>query len=126
MKRLIISLVMVALIIAFSISNTVTLYNVRGELNEHLNNMAQKLEGGEAQDVVEDTQQFQQLWLDREEKLVRFIRHTDLEQITWDCARLPYLAKYGDMAELTAEINRIQLQINHLWETQVPRIRTVF
>ena len=126
MKRLIISLVMVALIIAFSISNTVTLYNVRGELNEHLNNMAQKLEGGEAQDVVEDTQQFQQLWLDREEKLVRFIRHTDLEQITWDCARLPYLAKYGDMAELTAEINRIQLQINHLWETQVPRSRTVF
>ncbi len=126
MKRLIISLVMVALIIAFSISNTVTLYNVRGELNEHLNNMAQKLDGGEAQDVVEDTQQFQQLWLDREEKLVRFIRHTDLEQITWDCARLPYLAKYGDMAELTAEINRIQLQINHLWETQVPRIRTVF
>lgn len=126
MKRLIISLVMVALIIAFSISNTVTLYNVRGELNEYLNNMAQKLEGGEAQDVVEDTQQFQKLWLDREEKLVRFIRHTDLEQITWDCARLPYLAKYGDMAELTAEINRIQLQINHLWETQVPRIRTVF
>ena len=126
MKRLIISLVMVALIITFSIVNTVTLYNIRGELNEYLNAISQKLNSGEAQDVVEDTQRFQEIWLDREEKLVRFIRHTDLEQITWDCARLPYLAKYGDMAELTAEISRIQLQINHLWETQVPRIRTIF
>ncbi|WP_312640624.1 DUF4363 family protein [Hydrogenoanaerobacterium sp.] len=126
MKRLIISLLMVALIITFSIINSITLYKIRIELSDYLEGMSQKLESGSMQEVMEDAQKFKELWHDREEKLVRFIRHSDLEQITWDSARLPELAKYGDIAELAAEIKRIQLQVDHLWETQIPRFRTVF
>lgn len=125
MKRLIISLVMLAVIISFSVTNTFTLYHIRIELSDYLEAMSQKLEQNGPQSIVEDAQQFQTLWLEREEKLMRFIRHADLEQITWDSARLPYLAFYGDVGELSAEINRIRLQINHLWETQIPRLHTV-
>lgn len=125
MKRLVISLVMLVLIIGFSVANTLTLYRVRNELSNYLNVMEQKVEAEGAQAVVEDAADFQKLWLEREDRLTRFIRHSDLEQITWDSARLPYLAKYGDIGELSAEISRVRLQINHLWETQVPRWRTV-
>ncbi|RPF48307.1 uncharacterized protein DUF4363 [Hydrogenoanaerobacterium saccharovorans] len=123
---MIISLLMIALIVTLSIMNSITLYKIRIELSDYLENMTQKLYNGSAQDIVEDTENFKELWHEREEKLVRFIRHSDLEQITWDSARLPELARYGDTSELAAEIKRIQLQVNHLWETQMPRLRTVF
>ena len=127
MRRLIISLVMLAGILFLSAFNLYTLYQIRGELVGDLDAMMQKLEQGQDPTAVTmDALEFEELWLDREEKLVKFIRHADLEQITWDSARLPYLARYGDLSELAAEINRIRLQVNHLWESQFPRWRTVF
>lgn len=126
MKRLVVSIVMLVLILLLSVMNTFTLYNIRVELTQVLQNISDKLEAEGPHAVVKDAEEFEKLWLEREEKLLRFIRHSDLEQITWDSARLPYLAKYGDTAELAAELNRIHLQVNHLWETQVPRLQTVF
>lgn len=126
MKRLVVSIVMLVLILLLSVMNTFTLYNIRVELTQVLQNISDKLEAEGPHAVVKDAEEFEKLWLEREEKLLRFIRHSDLEQITWDSARLPYLAKYGDTAELAAELNRIHLQVNHLWETQVPRFQTVF
>lgn len=126
MKRPVVSIVMLVLILLLSVMNTFTLYNIRVELTQVLQNISDKLEAEGPHAVVKDAEEFEKLWLEREEKLLRFIRHSDLEQITWDSARLPYLAKYGDTAELAAELNRIHLQVNHLWETQVPRLQTVF
>ena len=125
MKRLIISIVILCGIITFSIVNTITLYNVRIEISDYLMNMSENVEKNGAESVIKQTEEFAQLWLKHEEKLMQFIRHSDLEPITCDVARLPYLAKYNDIAELMAEINSIHLQINHLWETQTPRFRTV-
>lgn len=125
MKRLVLSLLMIAGIISFSIYNTVTLYNIKNELTGVLAEMADTVEREGAPAAVEQAERFAALWLEREETLMQFIRHNDLEPITWNSARLPHLAKYGDTAELMAEINSIYLQVNHLWETQTPRARTV-
>ena len=127
MRRLIISIVMLLGILTLSVVNLFTLNTVRTELTNELDVMMDTLEReGDPTAVIQDALDFEQLWLDREEKLIKFMRHSDLEQITWDSARLPYLARYGDMPELTAEVNRIRLQVNHLWETQLPRWTTVF
>lgn len=127
MRRLIISIGLVLGIFALSIYNLYTLNVTRGELLHELDSMMELLETtNDPAAAVNSAVEFEKIWLDREERLVKFIRHSDLEQITWDSARLPYLARYGDMSELTAEINRIRLQVNHLWETQLPRWRTVF
>lgn len=127
MRRLIISIFLLLGIFALSIYNLYTLHTARGELLVRLDGMMNILETtNDPAAAVDKAVEFESFWLEREESLIKFIRHSDLEQITWDSARLPYLARYGDMSELTAEINRIRLQVNHLWETQLPRWRTVF
>ncbi|MEF9853507.1 MAG: DUF4363 family protein [Hydrogenoanaerobacterium sp.] len=125
MKRLVISIIMVAVMISMSVMNTITLYNTRDELTAILKSMAQTVEHDGAAAVSKDAEAFTLLWLKHEKKLMQFIRHSDLEPITWNSARLTHLAKYEDTAELMAEINSVYLQINHLCETQTPSLQTV-
>ena len=46
-------------------------------------------------------------WMDAEHVLIRFVRHTELDEVTGAMTRLEKLAKYGDLSEFSAELNRI-------------------
>lgn len=65
-------------------------------------------------------------WMDAEETLIRFVRHTELDTITGAVTRLEKLAKFGDLSEFSAELDRIKTLIHHVYDSEVPYLRNIF
>ena len=64
-------------------------------------------------------------WDEEENRLIRYVRHTDLDSISSRMARLPYLVKYKDPAEFLSEVSQIRYLILHLWESELPLMRNI-
>ena len=58
--------------------------------------------------------------------LIRFVRHTELDEVTGAMTRLEMLAKYGDLSEFTAELNRIKNLLHHIYDSEIPYLRNIF
>lgn len=65
-------------------------------------------------------------WMEAEHVLIRFVRHTELDEVTGAMTRLEMLAKYGDLSEFTAELNRIKNLLHHIYDSEIPYLRNIF
>ena len=65
-------------------------------------------------------------WMDAEHVLIRFVRHTELDEVTGAMTRLEKLAKYGDLSEFSAELNRIKNLLHHIYDSEIPYLRNIF
>ncbi|MDD3192408.1 MAG: DUF4363 family protein [Oscillospiraceae bacterium] len=65
-------------------------------------------------------------WLEAEHVLIRFIRHTQIDEVTNAMTRLEMLAKYGDLSEFSAELGRIEALLQHIYESEIPYLRNIF
>lgn len=74
---------------------------------------------GQAADICRD-------WLDAEHVLIRFVRHAELDEVTGAMTRLEMLAKYGDLSEFSAELNRIKNLLHHIYDSEIPYLRNIF
>ena len=64
--------------------------------------------------------------MDAEHVLIRFIRHTQLDEITSAMSRLEMLAKYGDLSQFSAELSRIKTLLHHIYDSELPFLRNIF
>lgn len=58
--------------------------------------------------------------------LIRFVRHAELDEVTGAMTRLEMLAKYGDLSEFSAELNRIKNLLHHIYDSEIPYLRNIF
>ena len=109
-------------------SSGVVLYGltqVKDEMIASLDELTQMVEDKEYDRAHELSEQLFHRWDEEENRLIRYVRHTDLDSISSRMARLPYLVKYKDPAEFLSEVSQIRYLILHLWESELPLMRNI-
>ena len=48
------------------------------------------------------------------------------DEVTGAMTRLEMLAKYGDLSEFSAELNRIKNLLHHIYDSEIPYLRNIF
>ena len=120
MKRFVIAVVIMAAMLG---SSGVVLYGltqVKDEMIASLDELTQMVEDKEYDRAHELSEQLFHRWDEEENRLIRYVRHTDLDSISSRMARLPYLVKYKDPAEFLSEVSQIRYLILHLWNRNFP------
>jgi len=126
MKRLVIALVTIGVIVGASLSSLWQFSQLRSQAEPLLQQLEQQAQEGRWQEAAQGAQDFVALWQQHEAGLVRFTRRDPVEQIGCLAAQLPVLAQYQEEAELAAALRELDYCLEMLWDSQIPRLSTLF
>lgn len=76
--------------------------------------------------LTAQTEAFRDYWEEEENVLVFFVRHSQVDEISRNVARLPDYAKYGYYADLASELAGVRWQIEHIWKSEKAHWRNIF
>ena len=124
MKRLYISLGLIALIAVLCGAHTVYLGRFTGELTELLTQAQEQVERGNWEGAIQVTRQAQKQWVDNEGYLHITLRHADVDAIlvSFDEALAFLQANEHQSAEYAAVNARLLTQLDLLLEAELPTI----
>jgi len=75
---------------------------------------------GDRAQTVKLIEELSDYWAEEEQKLIRVVRHTDLDTVTASLAKLPTLAGYDNLSLLLAEIDQIRVILQHIHKSELP------
>ncbi len=125
MKRFVIAAAIMAAMLGISGMVLYGLTQVKDDMVASLDELTRMAENKEYDRAYQLSEQLFRQWDKEENRLIRYVRHTDLDSISSRMARLPYLVKYKDPAEFLSEVNQIRYLILHLWESELPLMRNI-
>lgn len=126
MKRLITAIIIISVLITSSILILVTIYNSKIEITTMVNDIITATENGDYNDAYSKSVYLNEHWDFVESKLVRYIRHGQLDIVTYAIAKLPYLLKYEEYGEFLSELDQIKVALEHIWKSEVPTLNNIF
>lgn len=80
---------------------------------------ASALAGEEVEKVMEMCREYRTVWEEKEKKLMRFIRHPQLDEISSLTAELRYLASGENYSHLLAAIDRIRANLDKVGNAEM-------
>ena len=83
-----------------------------------IDGISQAVERGDLQDAWERASALQEHWEENEHRILAFVRHGDLDQVTLSIAKLPGYLRYGEIPSYAAEANTVRRMIIHIWESE--------
>ena len=125
MKRLVTVAVLFLLTLSVCIISLFVVQQKGEDFGKRLENIKQSAENG-SDETAEMIAGFEREWHKTEPMLSRFMRGARLEELTAIFARLGPLWEYGEKAEFFAEINRGEILLEHMWITEIPRLKNIF
>ena len=120
MKRLITSLVLIALILIAGLYSLYRVKNVRDEMILQIETVSTAVEEENLILIKSGVEKLCAYWKEQEGTLIHYVRHTQIDDITKSIARLPAMAAYQTYDVLFAELNSIRWQIDHIWKSEIP------
>ena len=120
MKRVYIALAMLALIAIACFYSLHKVNRAYYTLEDKIELVYSALDQNDRQQLGKNVDDLCAYWKDEERSLVHFVRHAQIDEITKSIARLPSFAKYGDYADLSAELNCIRLQMENIRDSEPP------
>ena len=82
-------------------------------------------ESGRLTQAAALAKQFNESWQTTKDSMVWYIRHEPLERITDIAARLEYLARYDDVAQLTAQTSQLLICVDELYDNELPSLKNL-
>ena len=127
MKRLYVSLGLIALLAVLCGVHTVWLSRLTGDLTELLTQAQEQVERGDWEDAVQVTRQAQKQWLDNEGYLHITLRHADIDAIlvSFDEALAFLQGSEHQPAEYAAVNARLLTQLALLLEAELPTLTNI-
>ena len=125
MKRVLLAISLIALILAGSIYGLILLKGYAVEITQEIDSILQAVQAGDRDTYVAKSILLNHHWHEIEGTLVRFIRHTQIDDITGVMARIVYLAQYDDLSELTAELHRAKVMMQEVWYSEIPSFKNI-
>ena len=126
MKRIITVIVIIVLMIGLSTAALVHLITATDQMQHTLDQILEAVEQNKIGQVQNLTDQFQKQWTKNENIMTRYIHHDELDLIHGIVARLAPLIRYNDIAEYTAEVERLRELIWHIRESEIPSLKNIF
>lgn len=122
MKRVIIVLVVMMGIIVTCILSLHKVGEVRNHVDSYTNAVFTSIEEGDTDATRKGIQELVRYWCREEAVLVRYVRHAQVDEITKSMSKLERYAKYEAYHELEAELSAIVWQMEHVWESEKPKL----
>ncbi len=120
MKRLI-----AAMIIALSMISLAAwlLYDLKNTKDELLGSLDLVYEAANTEDyerAAQLTDQFLERWNAEEDRLMMFVAHTHVDNVSTAASRLAALIKYRDIPDYMSQLRQVYQAIEHLWRAEAP------
>ncbi len=125
MTRVILACVLVLAMVCLSLWGLYILKTYNDELTRDIDALSATAELGDNKKTAESARQLTEKWVELHHTLCRYVRHTQLDQVTLAMARLEPLALHGEIGELTAELNRCKILLDDIWDSERPLIRNI-
>lgn len=120
MKRIVIALCIIAALTATTMYTTSLLNKTADELFQSIKSIEDGMDDLPTAELESLSDQLLTQWLESERILSRFVRHTELDNITSELARLPALARYDNRALLAAGLHQVRIQLTDLLSFESP------
>ena len=120
MKRLVIALIILAVLVGANIYTRSLLDRTGIEMMEQIEDLEKMVSQTETDKLVQQCENLQQKWLETEGIWCRFMRSDRLEPITIAAARLPALARHGQIADIAAELCEIRIMLGEVLSFESP------
>lgn len=120
MKRLLLAVLIVSAIISSGVWSLWQFSLLREEAAPLLRRMEQAADRSDYTSGTAAADEFLELWLSYEGKLVPFVRQDPLEAIGSCAVRLPAFGEHGAEAEFAATVRELRYLLDELWESEVP------
>lgn len=126
MKRVILCVAILLVIVLLCVASLATVSRYQHVFSQEIRELEQAVYQKNFEQLSAQAAQLHQEWMEAEHVLIRFIRHTQLDEITSTMSRLEMLAKYGDLSEFSAELSRIKTLLHHVYDSEFPYPRNIF
>lgn len=114
MKRIVISAVLLAFCIAVSVYTAYYVNNVNELVRAKVEDSLTAIADADEERLHTCIRELSAFWDEREDTLLHYVRHSQIDDITKSVARLEALTAGGDYSELTAELASIRWQMDHI------------
>ena len=126
MKRFIIALCIFLLLIGTCLFGLYEVHNVRNDMTASIETIDKQVQSNHLEEAQKSIEKLQKDWIGYEKKLVRFVGHVPLNEISSVLEGLSYYIRYDDTATFFAELHRIKSLVDHVWYTEIPTLTNIF
>lgn len=124
-KRTIFAAAIIVLAVAFGAVSLYIIDDTKASMTCIIKDIEASVESKNYNESYELANKLKEYWNSREEILVYFVRHHELDELTSAASRLSHLIKHGDVAEFSAECEKILTLINHIMESEIPYLKNI-
>lgn len=125
MKRLYTAILILSVILGASLFALIQCYQFQQQAVPLLQQVLTDAESGHLTQAAALAKQFNESWQTTKDSMVWYIRHEPLERITDIAARLEYLARYDDVAQLTAQTSQLLICVDELYDNELPSLKNL-
>lgn len=125
MKRLYTAILVLTVIISTSVFTLIQCHRFQQQSIPLLQQVLADAESGRLTQAAASARQFNESWQKTKDSMVWYIRHEPLERITDIAARLEYLARYDDIAQLTAQTSELLICVDELFDNELPSLKNL-
>lgn len=126
MKRVVLCLGIIAVIVALSIFSLYSVKQYEDFFQEKIAELEEMTPQEDYDALAKKSAELYESWVQAEHVLIRFVRHTELDEVTGGIGRLEMLARFGDLSEFSAELYRIKTLLHHIADSETPYLRNIF
>jgi hypothetical protein len=125
LKRLYISIALMALVLTVAGYAMWNIYHIKQELLDSLEQIQQVSQLDDQTATLQLTMDFTKRWAELKKNLTRFVRHNQLEEITGLVEQLNAFAQYDDKSNLHACLDRIAGCLEDIWHNELPYLHNI-
>ncbi|MGI5895674.1 MAG: DUF4363 family protein [Oscillospiraceae bacterium] len=113
------------LILGSSLMSISYTYGVKETLTAMLLEAQQSVENNNMQKAQELSEEIDDYWQEQEPKLIIYINHQEIDQLTDVISQLPSLIKYQNLSVYSSQVDQAISSMEHIWTTQLPLLQNI-
>ena len=125
MKRLILSFILVAALVGFSVCGSVTVKKKGGEISEMLDGAISVAEKGAMAAATAAATRIEDLFVESESTFALFLNHEIVNKLGADISQLYYLAEKETKNDFSAYCRSAKITVTHILASETPTLSNV-
>ncbi len=126
MKRVIIAIICLVLAVFLAVFGYFDLQHITYALEAQSEQILNTLETEDTAAIEQEIEVLSALWEQNEQMLGAFVHHGELEEVDLIMRTLPEKLESGDYAEISADLEELQVHFAHLRGTEAPEFKNIF
>ncbi len=126
MSRLITISVIVALILALSITGIFYVKDVKADFDRMIAESHGFCENEEQTELLNEARKMSDLWRQKEGFLSFYVRHDEIEKVSTYLVNLESLGENKDFKEALVTLDELTFMMEHIYSREIPNLNNIF